>query len=48
VARPASDAEWAELWPALTAAYPHFDAYRRRTTRAIPVLILGPASQAHG
>jgi deazaflavin-dependent oxidoreductase (nitroreductase family) len=41
-ARPASEAERAELWPTLTAVYPHFDAYQRRTDRIIPVLILAP------
>jgi deazaflavin-dependent oxidoreductase (nitroreductase family) len=41
-ARLATDAERTELWPALTAVYPHFDAYQRRTDRPIPVLILGP------
>jgi len=42
VARLATEAERSELWPALIAVYPHFDAYRRRTNRLIPVLILGP------
>ena len=41
-ARPAGDAERSELWPALTAVYPHFDAYQLRTDRIIPVLILAP------
>jgi len=41
-ARPTSDAERSVLWPALTAVYPHFDAYQRRTDRIIPVLILAP------
>jgi deazaflavin-dependent oxidoreductase (nitroreductase family) len=41
-ARPASDAERSRLWPALTAVYPNFDAYQRRTDRVIPVLILAP------
>jgi F420H(2)-dependent quinone reductase len=41
-ARAASDAERAQLWPALTAVYPRFDAYQRRTDRVIPVLILAP------
>jgi F420H(2)-dependent quinone reductase len=40
--RLATDAERCELWPALTAVYPHFDAYQRRTDRLIPVLILAP------
>jgi F420H(2)-dependent quinone reductase len=41
-ARPASDAERSRLWSALTAVYPNFDAYQRRTNRVIPVLILAP------
>jgi deazaflavin-dependent oxidoreductase (nitroreductase family) len=41
-ARVASDAERAELWPALTGVYPRFDLYQRRTDRIIPVLILAP------
>lgn len=49
VARPATPAERAEVWPALTTAYPHFDAYQARTDRAIPVVILTPErlSDAH-
>lgn len=42
LARQATDAERSELWPVLTAAYRHFDAYQRRTDRLIPVLILAP------
>jgi F420H(2)-dependent quinone reductase len=41
-ARAAGDAERSALWPALTALYPNFDAYQRRTDRIIPVLILAP------
>jgi hypothetical protein len=40
IARPASADEREEMWPALTAAYPHFDAYQERTARAIPVVVL--------
>lgn len=47
VARLATAAEQSELWPALTAVYPRFDAYQRRTTRPIPVMILAPMSRAH-
>jgi F420H(2)-dependent quinone reductase len=43
LARVASAAERRRLWPALTAAYPHFDAYQQRTSRHIPVVILSPA-----
>ena len=42
-ARDASEAERERLWPTLTAAYPHFDAYQLRTLRRIPVVILSPA-----
>jgi deazaflavin-dependent oxidoreductase (nitroreductase family) len=42
-ARDATDEERARLWPRLTAAYVHFDAYQRRTPRQIPVVILTPA-----
>jgi deazaflavin-dependent oxidoreductase (nitroreductase family) len=42
VARPATADEREEMWPALTAAYPHFDAYQERTARAIPVVVLSP------
>jgi F420H(2)-dependent quinone reductase len=45
IARPATAAERAELWPALTAAYPRFDAYQGRTARRIPVLILCPTTK---
>jgi F420H(2)-dependent quinone reductase len=41
-ARPATEAERRRLWPALTAAYPHFDAYQERTSRRIPVVVLSP------
>ena len=42
-ARDAGEAERERLWPTLTAAYPHFDAYQLRTLRRIPVVILSPA-----
>lgn len=42
-ARDAAEAERRRLWPALTAAYPHFDAYQARTARQIPVVVLSPA-----
>ena len=42
-ARDATEAERDRLWPTLTAAYPHFDAYQLRTSRRIPVVILSPA-----
>jgi deazaflavin-dependent oxidoreductase (nitroreductase family) len=40
----ASAEEKARLWPALTAMYPDYDAYVRRTSRELPVIILHPES----
>jgi deazaflavin-dependent oxidoreductase (nitroreductase family) len=42
-AREATTAERQRLWPALTSAYPYFDAYQERTSRRIPVVVLSPA-----
>jgi deazaflavin-dependent oxidoreductase (nitroreductase family) len=42
VARRASDAEKAALWPRLLAIYPDYDDYQARTERNIPVMILSP------
>jgi len=42
-ARDATEEERRRVWPKLTAAYPHFDAYQVRTSRHIPVVILSPA-----
>jgi len=42
VARPASAAEKAHLWPKLVAMYPSYDDYQSRTERQIPVVILSP------
>jgi deazaflavin-dependent oxidoreductase (nitroreductase family) len=42
VARRATDAEKAELWPRLVAIYPDYDDYQARTERNIPVMILSP------
>jgi hypothetical protein len=41
-ARVASDAERRELWPAVTARYPGYAAYQRRTDRVIPLVLLEP------
>jgi len=50
--RQATDRECETLWPKLTAAYPYYPEYRKRTGREIPVLILERASEpelaAHG
>jgi F420H(2)-dependent quinone reductase len=42
-ARDATGEERDRLWPTLTAAYVHFDAYQHRTPRLIPMVILTPA-----
>jgi F420H(2)-dependent quinone reductase len=42
VARRASDAEKAALWPRLVAIYRDYDDYQARTDRNIPVMILAP------
>jgi deazaflavin-dependent oxidoreductase (nitroreductase family) len=46
VARVATSEERSELWPRLTAVYPRFDTYQRRTARIIPVVLLRPAPPA--
>jgi deazaflavin-dependent oxidoreductase (nitroreductase family) len=38
-ARTASAEEKAALWPRIVAAYPNYDAYQRKTSRDIPVVI---------
>jgi deazaflavin-dependent oxidoreductase (nitroreductase family) len=42
IARHASNAEKAALWPKLVAMYPDYESYQARTTRNIPVVILTP------
>jgi deazaflavin-dependent oxidoreductase (nitroreductase family) len=42
VARRASDAEKAALWPRLLEVYPDYADYQARTQRDIPVMILSP------
>jgi F420H(2)-dependent quinone reductase len=44
IARTATPQEKAELWPRLVAMYPKYDAYQRRTTRDIPVVICTPGA----
>jgi deazaflavin-dependent oxidoreductase (nitroreductase family) len=41
-ARTATPAERERLWVGITATYPGYAAYQRKTTRRIPVLILTP------
>ncbi len=42
VARTASDAEKAELWPQIVAAYKGYGGYQSKTDRDIPVVIAQP------
>jgi deazaflavin-dependent oxidoreductase (nitroreductase family) len=42
VARQAEGAELAALWPKLEASYSFYAAYRERTPREIPVIVLEP------
>ena len=39
-AREATAAEYADLWPTITATHAGYAAYARRTTRPIPLLLL--------
>lgn len=41
-ARPATPEERARLWPQVVATYSGYDAYQRRTTRQIPLVVLEP------
>jgi deazaflavin-dependent oxidoreductase (nitroreductase family) len=44
VAHQATPEERAMLWPRLVEVWPDYDAYQRRTSREIPVIVLSPAS----
>jgi len=44
-ARAATDEERGGLWPTITAAYPGYAAYARRTSRPIPVVLLARTSR---
>ena len=39
-ARTATPEEKRELWPTMTAEWPDYDAYQKRTDREIPIVIL--------
>ncbi len=41
-AREATEEETAALWPRFVEMYSHYETYRRRTSRQIPVVILEP------
>jgi deazaflavin-dependent oxidoreductase (nitroreductase family) len=43
-AHEANGDEKQRLWPRLVEMFPDFDAYQRRTSRDIPVIILSPAA----
>ena len=43
IAHEASDKEKARVWPVAVRVYAHFDDYRARTERNIPVFICSPA-----
>jgi deazaflavin-dependent oxidoreductase (nitroreductase family) len=43
LARKATPEERARLWPQVVAIYADYDAYQRRTSREIPLVILSPA-----
>jgi len=43
VARTATEAERAELWPQVTSAYRGYAGYQEKTDRTIPVVLLDPA-----
>lgn len=43
VARQADAGERARLWPRLVEVWPDYDAYQRRTSREIPVVLLSSA-----
>ncbi len=45
IARVATAAERAELWPKVTADYGFYAAYQKRTDREIPLVFLDPVAQ---
>jgi deazaflavin-dependent oxidoreductase (nitroreductase family) len=45
VGRLASPEEYARLWPQVVATYKSYDAYRRRTARAIPLVLCTPIDE---
>lgn len=48
IARTATAEERAPLWSGLTAVYPNFDVYQKRTDRCIPLVILRSATHDEG
>jgi len=47
-ARPATAEEQSRLWPTMTAIWPDYDNYQKRTDRAIPVVVLERRSGDEG
>jgi deazaflavin-dependent oxidoreductase (nitroreductase family) len=43
-ARTATPEEKARLWPVMTAEWPAYDDYQRRTSRDIPIVVLEPTT----
>jgi len=43
-ARVMSDAERGELWPTITARFPNYAGYQRKTDRVIPLVLLEPVA----
>ena len=46
IARQADPDEKARLWPRLVEVWPDYEAYQRRTSREIHVIVLSPAGKA--
>jgi deazaflavin-dependent oxidoreductase (nitroreductase family) len=46
IARQADPDEKARLWPRLVEVWPDYEAYQRRTSREIPVIVLSRAGKA--
>jgi len=44
VARVATEAERAEMWPIIADKYTNYAGYQRKTTREIPLVLLEPAN----
>jgi deazaflavin-dependent oxidoreductase (nitroreductase family) len=42
-ARTATDEERKTFWPVMTAEWPDYDEYQKKTTRQIPIVVLEPA-----
>jgi deazaflavin-dependent oxidoreductase (nitroreductase family) len=45
-ARPATEAERAEIWARAVAVYPSYERYKARAGRKIPIMVLSPVAPA--